>query len=195
MASEEEFEGEAMIMIHASAEKNHLTTMKIFIEKWKWDLHARDINGRTPLHTAVAHGNLEMVKYLIKKRADVNAPDYSRDTPLHVAASPPVSRDSLEIEILKYLIKNGANLNARGRDNYTPLHIAVLCIGNSRGIITMKTLIEAGADVNIPNYNGDTALHTVNRMRHTSLEKLLIEAGADPNIKNKKGETCLNTKV
>lgn len=29
MASEE-----AMIMIHASAEKNHLTTMKIFIEEW-----------------------------------------------------------------------------------------------------------------------------------------------------------------
>lgn len=185
MASEEEFEEEAMIMIHASAEKNHLTTMKIFIEKWKWDLHARDINGRTPLHTAVTHGNLEMVKYLIKKRADVSAPDYSCDTPLHVAVFFANSQGNLEI--VKHLIKSGANVNARGRNGNTPLHKAVLCADKYRDVGTVRCLIENGANVNATNKDGDTALHIAGYMQYSEMIEYLAKAGADLTIKNNKG--------
>jgi hypothetical protein len=44
-----------------------------------------DINGWTPLHYAVFHGNVEMTKFLIENGADVNAPAADGSTPLHVA--------------------------------------------------------------------------------------------------------------
>jgi len=44
-----------------------------------------DINGWTPLHYAVFHGNVEMTKLLIEKGADVNAQAADGSTPLHVA--------------------------------------------------------------------------------------------------------------
>ena len=42
-----------------------------------------------------------------------------------------------------------------------------------------KMLIEAGADVNVKDNNGDTALRDAACEGHTEIAKMLIEAGAD----------------
>ncbi|GFR07195.1 hypothetical protein TNCT_55291 [Trichonephila clavata] len=181
------------VITHVYTKKNNLTEMELLIKKWKWALHVRDINGRTPLHVAVTHGCLEMVKFLIKKGADVSAPDCGNDTPLHDAVFHANTRGSLDI--MQYLIKSGADLDARNRDCNSALHIAVLFADSYRDIGVAIPLLKGGADINLINGDGDTALHIANRRRYSSLEECLIKAGADPNIKNKKGETCLNTKV
>jgi len=51
--------------------------------------------------------------------------------------------------------------------------------------------LKYGADINVKDNDGDTALmYAVNRFQ---LEKVqaLLDAGADVNVKNKKGETAL----
>src|SRR2546423_12682760 len=51
---------------------------------WQSDI---DPNGwnRTPLHAAVLGSNLETVRYLLEKGADVNARTKYGDTPMHFA--------------------------------------------------------------------------------------------------------------
>lgn len=46
------------------------------------DLNARDAEGQTPLHRAIAAGDVKLAKRLISAGADVNQPDGAGDTPL-----------------------------------------------------------------------------------------------------------------
>jgi ankyrin repeat protein len=57
-------------------------------------------------------------------------------------------------EILKLLVEAGAPLNVRDRDGRTPLHVAV-AYGN---VDHVETLVQKGAIVTIPCFDGRTAL-------------------------------------
>ena len=50
-----------------------------------------------------------------------------------------------------------------------------------------------GADANLPNYDGDTALHLAARYEMEYIVKLLLPYNADVNITNKKDETAANS--
>ena len=56
----------------------------------------------------------------------------------------------------------------------------------------MKLLIDAGADVNRPDTNGQTPLMLAVNEQLSGLIELLIKAGADVNMQNKEGETAVN---
>jgi len=58
-------------------------------------------------------------------------------------------------------------------------------------IDTVKTLLKSGADVNVKNKDGRTALMEAAFSGHTEIVKLLIAKGADMNAKNKDGGTAL----
>ena len=50
---------------------------------------------------------------------------------------------------------------------------------------------EEGADVNIPNNNGNTPLMIATRNGHTEIARMLIDRGADVNIPDNNGNTPL----
>lgn len=93
------------------------------------DVNRRVFNDTTtPLLRAVRKGNTEMVKLLIRARADVNARDTTNVsptpgittemTPLMIASS------KGQIEIVKALLEAGADVNAKNREGGTALSIA-----------------------------------------------------------------------
>jgi hypothetical protein len=87
-------------------------------------INKADEYGLMPLHYAVGGGNVEIVKLLLGKGADVNAKEWYEDkTPLHYAV------EGGNVEIVKLLLDKGANVNARNwrdyRRNQTPLDIAI----------------------------------------------------------------------
>lgn len=62
-----------------------LTNVKEFVEKDKLSVNHKDANQRTPLHWAADFNQVEVMKYLVSKGAQVNAKDKYGITPLLAA--------------------------------------------------------------------------------------------------------------
>lgn len=148
--------------------------------------------GEIPLREATIKNNLELVKFLVSKGADVNLYDDNDFSSLMIAA-----RYEKSYDIAKYLIDKGADVNAKTTDKRnTALTVAIRNNSNPQKIIT--TLLEHGADVNAKDKYGNTALmHTIldsfnlSKQNKLNIAKILIDNGANLNIKNNNNDTAL----
>ena len=112
----------------------------------------RDNCKRTPLMLACRYGHFNAVSSLIECGAKVNLQDAKGNTAVHYALS--CSNGSLEV--LSRLMSDGAAVNnSFTRDKCTPLMIACQC-GHMNAV---SFLIEHGANMDLQDKNGDTALH------------------------------------
>ena len=68
----------------------------------------------------------------------------------------------------------GANINARDNYGRTPLQVACSC----GKISFVRFLLEKGAEIELYNHCGGTALSLARMMGHASIAKLLEEYGA-----------------
>lgn len=111
----------------------------------------RDSTGRSLLQRACKKGDIEAVKNLIARGADANESDFGGFTCLHEAAL------AGNTEIVEFLIKKGADVNKQALeagDSETPLMDA----SENRHVDTVRVLLENGADPNITNVDGFSAL-------------------------------------
>ncbi|KLT22543.1 ankyrin repeat domain protein [Wolbachia endosymbiont of Armadillidium vulgare str. wVulC] len=91
------------------------------------------------LHLAAMIGEVNAVRYLIRKGIDVNVRNALHHTPLHLAAG------IGHAEVVKILIREGnAEIEVFDARNQTPMHYAV----NNKKLEIVKLLLELGADVN-----------------------------------------------
>ena len=164
------------------------------------DPGARGAQGSTPLIEAAGYRPTMLVRALLEAGADPNVGDRNGSA-LHAAAavgSP---------EVIALLIESGAEVNARNESGMSPLHRAVRTAPRDIVLVTyggsgpaVKTgpwleraaeLLEAGADPDLPDANGDTPLHIAAQAFDTALVSLLAGVGADVNMRNDSGETPL----
>lgn len=71
------------------------------------NINAKNSNGETPLHIAVANGRLEDVTFLVKKGANVNIKSNNGESPLTIAETP-MFRFEEHQAIANFLKKHGA---------------------------------------------------------------------------------------
>jgi ankyrin repeat protein len=132
--------------------------------------------GYSALHEAVDKGNINLIKLLISKGADVDLPARYGETPLHLIVNPTLPLPKSEepaLEMMKVLIDAGADLNAVDHGGMTPLMWA--SYHDRLGIA--EYLFEHGADVNYTRDLGDekTALE---HAKSEEMKNLLIKHGA-----------------
>jgi ankyrin repeat protein len=166
--------------IHSMLEITLITLALIFVTSGcKKDLtKVPELNKETKsLHQAAADGDIEQIKLLIQKGADVNARDGERNTPLEYAI------EEGNVEIIQLLIEAGADVNAGA-----PLQAATY----ANSIETVRLLIERGADLNAGPW---TALHSAVWMGNSDIAELLIQKGADVDAKDERGMTPLHEAV
>ncbi|MHC4604697.1 MAG: ankyrin repeat domain-containing protein, partial [Planctomycetota bacterium] len=125
------------------------------------------------LQQAARDGDIEHVRLLIARGADVNAKDNSGWTPLHQAAG------GGHKDIVELLIEKGADVNAKDNKlGMTPLHWAA---GTGRSEVA-ELLIARGAEVNAQDKDGQTAAWWAKNKGHTQVAELLSKPDADEPI-------------
>jgi len=95
---------------HRYAPSGMLAAVKYLIEELHADPNARDHEGNTALHNAAARGDVEMIKYLLSKGADVKAVTREGKTTADMANGP-VQRIQPWPEALTLLESLGAKNN------------------------------------------------------------------------------------
>lgn len=142
----------------------------ILLENPEVDLCVKNKFGNTALYLASAHGQSLIVHLLLEKGAIINSNNNTECSILHRAVA------NRHISVVQLLLEYGYNANATDKCRNTPLHIAVSS-DNSEKMV--KLLLANGADANIKNNLGKTALDIARERRHTATITLLEQAGAE----------------
>ncbi len=141
------------------------------------------------LHEAATNGDINKVKNLISKGADVNKIELDGTTPLHmVAFGGAMPSTEKHKEVANLLIFHGADVNAKNIFSSTPLHNAAF---NDRFEIA-KLLIEHGANINTKREDGATPLNLAKSQNNTDILRLLIKNGGfeNPNFHSERLPTA-----
>jgi len=177
-------------LLKAGADPNTLTTAQ----------------AETVLMKASREGNVEAVKVLLDHGAEVNVKENFRgQTALMWAAA------EGHADIVSMLAAHGAELNLRSYDRDTTLPkmaagtpaapiargglTALLFAARQGEIESVKALLDAKADVNAVDSDGNNALTLAILNTHYDLAAILIDRGADANIAAKNGRTALYSAV
>jgi len=130
----------------------------------------RELNLK--LINACDDGNIELVKRLIEKGANVNFEnDYEESLSTPLTAS--VNQGN--IDIIKLLIKNDVDINTQEEDGSSALHYAVQS-GNTNVI---KLLIDNNISLNLKDKDGETPIFIAMERGLVKTTNLLIEKGAE----------------
>jgi ankyrin repeat protein len=149
-----------------------------------------DINATSALTTAIIMDNIEAVKLFLEHGASVNSPDEVGTTALHHAV------ETGQIQMVKLLLEHGANIDAKDELDETPLHsfIHLPWLVEPNLLEVAKLLLDKGANPNTISH-GKPLLNDAVDYREEEFVKLLLEKGANVNSKDAKGNTPLQIAV
>lgn len=128
---------------------------------------------RRPLDMAAQHGNLDVVRLLLKYKSPIYV-EGNIDTPAHRARN---------VEVLKEILDHCGDLHEFQKRTTSLIH------WHSANRDRLKLLLRYGVNPNERDSDGQSCLH---KSEDAGIAKLLIEHGADVNLLNKDGATPLD---
>jgi len=155
-----------------------------------------DLRKVTPLNAATFGNDTASVRLLLDASADINTPDtFIGLTPLINASG------NRNLEAVKLLLAKGANVNAVSKtDNLPKIQTGTVQFGGWTSLLMavpfgptelVKTLVDAGAKVNVQDYRGFTPLMLAAATDHANpqIVKMLLADKADTQLKTREKET------
>ncbi len=125
----------------------------------------REISSSQNERWVLFHGNVESVRALLDRGAEVNARGEAGRTPLHAA----VARG--DADLVNLLLDRGAEVNARNDYNEAPVYQAA----SRLDVEVAKLLLANGADPNIPANGMDTAMDAVYTLHGTQNSEEMLD--------------------
>ncbi len=130
------------------------------------DVNKETKSGETALMLAAFNGDLNLVKALVKRGAQINKTLW---TPLHYAAA------NGQLSVVEFLVENHAYIDAESPNNTTPLMMAA----RHKHITVMRWLTENGADPTYSNQQGFSAASYMKRYGEAEQEAWLLKKHAE----------------
>jgi hypothetical protein len=160
----------------AAAYDNDVATARRLVEDGA-DVNAKDESQQSAylIATSEVDDDRRLLDLTLDAGADVDAKDSYDGTGLIRAAERGYST------IVARLLETEIDVDHVNRLGWTALLEAVI-LGEGCGahLRTVRLLVEAGADVNIPDESGMTALTHARRRGFAAIERILLAAGARP---------------
>lgn len=203
-------------LCHALKEKDFEKVKEILTTEGSPKVNSIIVEGDIPLHLAINNGaDIEIVKLLLKKGADVNSEDEDGELPLILA----IEKKNVELALL--ILDSGADLYVKDMGGSTPLHRAAALgmtpiveallkrelypdeqdssrrtalhwaakEGHER---VVKCLLNRGASLQEVDRHGRAPLHLAAMSGHYEISCRLIDYGGDINRRDNNGRTCLH---
>jgi len=158
------------------------------------DVNVKAKDGSTPLVCAMKGHHKDCVTLLMGEgQGDLNTPSEGGWNPVLLAGYN-CDMDSLDL-LCQYAKDGKVDLEAPQKEakGYRVLHFAAASKDHATEAITK--ILDAGADINAVNDNGQTALHIATFWDNIDAVRLLLERGADKTIKNKSGRTAADLAI
>ncbi len=154
--------------INVACQNGYFESVKILL-KYGADInHVVSANEFTPIFDAIESKNTDLIKYLIDNHADLSHLNAAGDSVLSYAVWFGNS------EIVNILLDRKADANHQTKKQMTPLMF--LAMNNPANISVAEALLKHGADLNIKNDNGETALDIARDNNNDELVKFLEAA-------------------
>lgn len=192
--------------LHAAAWSGDLAQLQRLIDA-RVDLNLRDANGRTPLHVATFARHRLALRPLAQAGAELGALDNDRYDAVTIAAVAD-DEETLRVllslgasaklitsrydgtaliaaahlghdGVVRQLIKAGAPLDHVNNLHWTALiESIVLGNGGPRHVATLQALVEAGANTQLADRQGQTPLALARARGYAPMVQILLQSGA-----------------
>ncbi len=156
------------------------------------NVEAANSDGQTALMLAARNGSSAIAQRLLRRGANVNAREKWRGQTALMWAAAERYPDVVELLLAHHAAVNvrasftdwGNQITSEPRAQYRPTGGMTPLIYAARADCQRcaQALLKAGADVNMPNPDGVTALMTAIDNLHFDLAKFLLERGANPHV-------------
>eukprot|EP00996_Jenningsia_fusiforme_P000940 NODE_1857_length_1378_cov_75.558315_g1680_i0.p1 GENE.NODE_1857_length_1378_cov_75.558315_g1680_i0~~NODE_1857_length_1378_cov_75.558315_g1680_i0.p1 ORF type:complete len:421 (+),score=87.62 NODE_1857_length_1378_cov_75.558315_g1680_i0:59-1264(+) len=168
--------------MHFAAHGNHSSIIEQLAAAGA-DVSVLDLDGLTPLMLAAKRFKASTLQSLLNCKADINFANKRNVTALHHAAA------SGDLRSIEFFLESGASISSKATEAGSVLHWAA-----QSGQVECVALFldEQGMDVDLPDANKGTALHTAVATDSLDLVVFLLERGADPNAVAQGGCTPLH---
>ena len=169
--------------LQIAAVKGETETVRLLLQKG-CDPKQKDMAGFTALHNAFSINDPERVKVLVDAGSDINATNTFagavKNGPINLVHMTPLFLATPDSEpgIIKVLLKAGAHVDEADQRKLTPLMAAILT--DDPKLDTLRQLIDAHADVNARDSNGESVLDWALKFRNPEVIAMLKAAGANP---------------
>ena len=152
------------------------------------------VDNDSPLKTASAKGDLELVKEFIKRGADVNFRGEGNIDALHSAV---MSTNENSLKIMKELLDAGAEVDVEyGWEEPFPILLETIRVDESKcDLEKFKMLAEYGADINYVDSYGYPLIRYAVNAGCLDIVKYLVSKGIDPAMKYELKEYYPNVNI
>ncbi|XP_053739727.1 KN motif and ankyrin repeat domain-containing protein 2-like [Synchiropus splendidus] len=181
-AAEEDSEA-SKVSVYVKEVKRATPTLLAFL------VNLVDDNGNTVLHYSVSHCNYSIVSLLLDTGvSDVNLQNKAGYTPV-MLASLTAPDTPFGMEVVRRLMEGGCINIRSGKTGQTALHLAV----RHGRVVMVRLLLSCGADANVQDAEGTTALMFAAEKGYTHIARLLLERSqCDLTLTDERGRTALS---